>query len=115
MTNFYQRLAEPHAPRQPIPNLCTITSSPTDAEYDRPDFWSLRALARVCPDHGIPLDTPIPAKVGQLAMRAFEASCQPRRAHAERFGWTPAVCREDAEGLWEAARRALKGATDAHP
>lgn len=85
--DFYQRLAEPKPARPALPYQVVITSRPTDAEYSAPDFWAYRAFARACPDHGIPVDTWIPAAVMHLARQAFQAG---------------------SEAQWEAARQLLK-------
>lgn len=86
--DFYQRLAEPKPPRPPTSYKVVIASQPTDDEYSAArDFWTYRAFARACPDHGIPVDTWIPSEVADLAMQAFRAGSEPQ---------------------WEAARQLLK-------
>lgn len=85
--NFYQRVAESKPPRPPAQYKVVIASRPTDDEYSAPDFWTYRAFARACPDHGIPVDTRIPSEVAGLAMQAFKAGSEPQ---------------------WEAARQLLK-------
>ena len=93
MTDFYQRLATRHPPRRALNYIVVIGSRPADAEYSRPDFWALRAFAGARPEHGIPVDVPIPHEGYELAWLAWKAGVMPELA--------------DAEPMWEAARRAL--------